>query len=182
MNYLCSSFFPFAGKDDDVINYLCSEEEHAANLQLLLDSDNPDIEEGAYEDDDSCYIDYSYAFVCPSCKSQGLPDVLCQLEPSFFFWLHVSQDEPPVSGAGARCLHIMATGIHAESFMGTKADMVCRSQEIWKRAERRSRQLMQVAAQRPLTFGLRRSLNQPDEIYLENTWVVYGSKHLPRID
>ena len=149
-----------AGSDaSQVINYLCCEEEHTQNCQQA-DAD-------CLEFDEACHIDYSYAFVCPLCKNSGIPDSLCQLVPSFFFWLHVSYEDT--------CLHIMASGIHAEYFLGTKADHVCRSEEIRKRADERKQKLLEY--DRPLSFSLRKA-SVPKEFYLENTYVVYNSKHI----
>ena len=152
---------------NQVINYLCSEEEHERNLHLLM----KDTVTDSFEYDEECHIDYSYAYVCPLCKLEGVPDSLCQLEPSFFFWLHVTKEEED------DCLHVMASGIHAEYFLGTKADHVCRSPDIWKRADERRRKLLEFGAQQPFDFCVRKSL-VPKELYLENTFVVYSSKHL----
>ena len=148
-----------AGDAIQVINFLCCEQEHSRNCQQA----DPDC----LEYDEARFIDYSYAFVCPLCKHSGIPDSLCQLVPSFFFWLHITYE--------GTCLHVMASGVHAEYFLGTKADHVCRSEEIRKRADDRRRKLLEF--DQPLTFSLRKA-SAAKEFYLENTFVAYNSKHL----
>ena len=136
-------------------------------MHLLIETDYPNMD--AFESDDSVTMDRSYSFICPMCKSRGIPHVLCALKPSFFFRLHAT-------GNDSKCLHILASGLHAEYFLGTKADHVLRSEEIWKRAEKRIAKL--VGSKKPLVLALRRYEANPDEIYLENTINVYSSNHL----
>ncbi len=159
--------------DWGAINYLCAEEDHTRNMLLLTESEFPNID--AFEYDDNVTMDRSYSFICPMCKSRGVPDTLCALRPSFFFRLHATQNTGHDSN-NSNCLHILASGRHAEYFLGTKAEHVLRSQEVWKRAEQRIAKLVQ--SKQPLTLALRRYEANPKEIYLENTKNVYSSNHL----
>ena len=136
-------------------------------MHLLIETDYPNMD--AFESDDSVTMDRSYSFICPMCKSRGIPHVLCALKPSFFFRLHAT-------GNDSKCLHILASGLHAEYFLGTKADHVLRNEEIWKRAEKRIAKL--VENKQPLVLALRRYETNPDEIYLENTRNVYSTNQL----
>lgn len=154
-----------------VVNYLCCEEEHTGVMLSLADSPYPNFE--AFEWDDLIFKDYSYSFICPMCKLHGIPDVLCKLEPSFFFWLHLTQ----VTKESSNCFHVLASGVHAEYFLGTKADYVLRSSDIWKRTEERILKLLQ--SQKPITLSIRRRASSTYEVCLENTYVVYSSYHLP---
>jgi hypothetical protein len=169
-------------------NYLCSEEIHACNMNKLVETgDSKGLEYDVFD----CFIDRSFVFVCPECKSFKKPDCLIQLVPSFFFRLHANslQDE-------SKCLHILATGVHAvkifhlilfqfsnhfvfffqEYFLGTRADYVLRSAEVWRRCQQRLNQLM--SCDKPMTLSLRRSADQPKEIYLENTKVIFSDTHV----
>lgn len=157
-------------EDGRVINYLCSEEEHDRNMRLLAESQYSNKDQ--LESDDKLFKDYSYYFICPLCKSRGIPDTLSQLQPSFFFWLHFSQQVEQVTN----CFHVMASGVHAEYFLGSKADHVLRSSEIWKRAEQRLAKLLQH--QQPLTLSLRRISPPNCEVCLEHTHVVYSNDQL----
>ena len=157
-----------------VLNFLCSEEEYQENLRSLITSKDLDDSDNCTLDE-LCNIDYSYVFICPMCKLDGKPDVLCQLEPSFFFWLHV-RDQPDESD---NCLHVLAAGIHAEYFLGSKADHVCRSDQVWHRAKERLEKLLQdETKQKQMTLCIRKSPSHPDELYLEDTYVVYNSNHI----
>lgn len=158
--------------DSGVINYLCDEEEHDRNMHLLAECENPDILADVFEIDENVFMDRSYVYICPMCKSRGIPDTLCALKPSFFFWLHATEN----IAENSTCLHILASGRHAEYFLGTKADHVLRSQDVWKRAEQRVAKLVQ--SKQPMTLALRRYKNAPDEIYLEYTKNVYSNNHL----
>ena len=140
--------------DFGAINYLCSEEEYTNHHELESNDHDEDV-----------MMDRSYSFICPTCKSRGIPDVRCALLPSFVFRLHAT-------GNDSKCLHILASGLHAEYFLGTKADHVLRSAEIWKRAERRIAKL--VGSKQPLVLALRRSEANPGEIHLENTKMFYS--------
>jgi len=93
-------------------NYLCSEETHARNMTKLVETGDS---KGLEYDVLDCFIDRSFVFVCPECKSFKKPDCLIQLVPSFFFRLHANslQDE-------SKCLHILATGVHAVNFFFLK--------------------------------------------------------------
>ena len=156
-----------------LLNYIdCSEEEYRDNLARLHSSETGDNFAGAltsFDRDESCGLDYSYVYVCPSCKKDGKPDVQCQLQPSFFFWLHVQH--------GDSCLHVMASGVHAEYFLGTRADHACRSERVWAKAKVRIERLLSAAKENPLTLGIRKSATDK-EFYLENTFGVYSSRHI----
>lgn len=154
-----------------VINYLCSEEEHDRVMQTLTETQFPNFE--AFEFDDQIFKDYSYCYVCPLCKRRGIPDVLCKLEPTFFFWAHLTQQE----NESTSCLHVLASGVHAEYLLGTKADHALRSPIIWKRTEERITKL--VTNQKPMTLSLRRNPTPNNEICLEYTYVVYSANHIP---
>ena len=69
-----------------------------------------------------------------------------------------------------------AIGIHAENFLGTKADLVLRSSEVWKRAESRLAKLEESRV--PIVLNLRKNSNPPYEVHLEDTFVVYDSYHI----
>jgi hypothetical protein len=163
------------GSDYIVMNYLCSVEEHTRNMRLLVDG-NPNIDD--YEYDENVFLDKSYYFICPFCDSRKIPHSLCTLKPSFFLRMHVTEKLTKNDGSepSLDCLHILATGVHAEYFLGTKADHVLRSQEIWKRAEHRITKL--IESQQPLTLGLIRRASNPNEICLEFTKTVFASNHL----
>ena len=152
--------------DWGAINYLCSEEDHDRTMKMIAESD--DYKMDAIECDDRVVMDRSYSHICPMCTSKGIPEDLCILKPSFFFRLHAEMD--------SKCLHILASGRHAEYFLGTKADHVLRSPEIWKRAEQRIVKLLD--SQQPLTLALLRYEEKPEEFYLENTRNIYASNHL----
>ena len=152
--------------DWGAINYLCSEKDHDRNMKMITELDNYNMD--AIESDDRVVMDWSYSYICPMCTSRGIPEDLCILKPSFFFRLHTEMD--------TKCLHILASGRHAEYFLGTKADHVLRSPEIWQRAEQRIVKLLE--SQQPLTLALLRYEEKPEEIYLENTINVYASNHL----
>lgn len=148
------------------INYLCCEKDHDRNMKIIVESDDYNME--TIESDDSVVMDRTYSYICPTCTSNGIPEELCILKPSFFFQLHAETN--------SKCLHIFASGRHAEYFLGTKADHVLRSGEIWKRAEQRIVKLLE--SQQLLTLALLRYEEKPDEFYLENTKNVYASNQL----
>ena len=153
-------------------NYLCSEEDHDRNMEELINNDNADL--SRYENDENVFLDKTFMFTCPSCKLQGLPDALCRVEPTFIFQLHLTNLTNQTNNES--CLHVKAFGIHAEYFLGTKADHVLRSPEVWKRAESR---LVKLAESRvPIVLNLRKNSNPPYEVHLEDTFVVYGSYHI----
>lgn len=154
-----------------VINYLCSEEAHDENMKRLAESEHPDI--ASYDYDENIFMDQSFVFVCPMCKSHGIPDTLCQLKPSFFFWIHLTEK---LKNGWKGCLHVMASGIHAEYFLGTKADHVLRSAEIWEKTEARIAKL--INHEEPITLVICQSPDSLDEFYLEHTYVVYSEKHV----
>lgn len=161
------------GSDNIVLNYLCSREEHTRNMTLLV--------EGKYNIDDYEYdeivpLDKSYSYICPLCDSRKIPHSLCTLKPSFFLRMHVTEESKTNSGGEPtmECLHVLATGVHAEYFLGTKADHVLRSQEIWKRAEKRIIKLLE--SQQPLTLGLIQ--RAPNEFCLEFTKIIFAANHL----
>lgn len=134
----------------------------------------PDLK--AYDYDENEFMDQSFSHICPLCHSRGLPDSLTELSAGFFLWLHLTDVEQPEA-----CLHVMASGVHAEYLLGTKADHVLRSQAVWKKAETRLAQLLQHAKQEqsaPLTLSIRRSPDDPREFYLEHTFLVYGARHI----
>lgn len=157
-----------------VFNYLCSEEEYRQNLQRWSSAEGQD---GGYQMDELLHLDYSFAFVCPMCKSDGVPDVLCQLEPSFFFWIHIEQE-------GGGCLCLLAAGVHAEYFLGTKADHVCRSEEVRQCARDRLDRLIASVDESNLVLnlGVRKvsssAGDQTGEFHLEDTFLVYDSRHI----
>ncbi len=163
------------GSDYIVVNYLCSREEHTRNMRLLVE-DTPNIDD--YEYDENVFLERSYHYICPFCDSRKIPHSLCTLKPSFFLRMHVT--EKSIANADSEspteCLHILATGVHAEYFLGTKADHVLRSQVVWKRAEQRIAKL--VESKQPLTLGLIRRESNPNEICLEFTKTVFASNHL----
>lgn len=163
---------------DKVTNFLCSEEEYVSNMTLLANSDDVDL--SRYECDEDVFIDRSFSFVCPVCKLSNLPDVLCQLQPTFLFSLHLSKFKQPSSPTEESCLHVKACGIHAEYFLGTRTDHVLRSPEVWQRAENRLVKLMK--SHQPLRLSVRRHQESENEVYLENTYVVYSNYHVLPFD
>ncbi|XP_057381586.1 uncharacterized protein LOC130704126 [Daphnia carinata] len=156
-----------------VINYLCSREDHARNIRMLIDGSSS-IDD--YEFDENIFLDRSYDYICPLCNSNGISHSLCTLKPSFFFRVHATQLIEKINSQNSTCIHILASGIHAEYFFGTKADHVLRSKDIWNRAEQRISKLVQN--QQPLTLGLLRCQDNPSEILLEFTKNVFAVNHL----
>ena len=151
---------------------MCSEEDHDRNMEELINNDNADLRR--YENDENVFLDKTFMFTCPSCKLQGLPDALCRLEPTFIFQLHLTNLTNQTNNQS--CLHVKAFGIHAEYFLGTKADHVLRSPEVWKRANSRLAKLAESRV--PIVLNLRKNSNPPYEVHLEDTLVVYGSYHI----
>jgi len=180
------------GKGIQVYNYLFSEKaEHDAMLQLFIDQGEFNIED--YEYDNNLFFDRSYFFVCPNCKKVKSHS-LCVLTPSFFLRVHLT------SPTQSEDLHVFVTGVHAgknclfsfsfslvttkkflvyvtEYFLGTVADHVLRNSVVRERAEKRLAQLLSY--DQPIKFLLRKSLLHPNEIYMENTFLIYGSKFVP---
>lgn len=166
-----------------MVNYLdTTKEDHDQLMGSLRESPGALQDLKAFDWDEGEFIDRSYDFICPSCSRAGLPDSLIRLEPSFFLRIHATDlddptpDEDDVVG---RCpgLHVMACGVHAEYLLGTRADDVLRSDVIWKKAEARLERL--IKGKDPLTLSLRRLPHNPKEIHVENTYVVYGPRHIP---
>ncbi|KAK4014816.1 hypothetical protein OUZ56_027326 [Daphnia magna] len=161
------------GSENVVINYFCNPEEHSRNIRMLIDGSSS-IDN--YEYDENVFLNRRYDYICPLCNSNGISHSLCTLKPSFFFRVHATQLIEKINSQNTACIHILASGIHAEYFLGTKADHVLRSQEIWKRAEQRISKLVQN--QQPLTLSLLRCQDNPNEICLEFTKNVFAVNHL----
>ena len=163
------------------MNFLgCEQEDHEATMKFLREDPSPDLK--AYDYDENEFMDRSYFYICPLCSQRGLPDSLIVLDPGFFFVLHLkdanreSESDQPESET---CLHVMATGVHAEYLLGTKADHVLRSPVIWEKAEARLSQMLQHGRnKKSLTLSIRRSPISPKEFCIEHTYLVYGARHV----
>ena len=177
-------------KSNAIVNHLgTTKAEHDVLMRSLRESPTILQDVKLLDYDFNEFIDCSFDYICPACKRLGKPDSLIPLEPTFFLRLHViglddptpvddddDDDEEMQSADKCNGLHIMACGVHAEYLLGTRAEHVLRSDVIWKKAESRLKRLVDEG--QPLTLVLRKLPENPREIHLEHTFVVYGARHV----